>query len=80
MKIVICKGKACQDRFCNYIDKRLNSDIAKFDLKNVIIEHGACTGACKKGPNISIDGEEINYCDPAKAAKIMMEKINNRLG
>jgi hypothetical protein len=42
MKIVICKGKACQDRFCNYIDKRLNADIAKFDLKNIVIENGAC--------------------------------------
>ncbi len=80
MKIVICKWKACQDRFCNYIEKRLNSDIEKFDLKNVVIENGACMWACKKWPNISVDWEIMNYCDPAKAARIMMEKINNRLG
>lgn len=77
MKIMICNWKACQDRFCKYIEKRLKSDIEKFDLKNVMLESCACMWACKKWPNISVDWEIINYIDPAKAAKIMMDKTKN---
>lgn len=78
MKIVVCNWKSCQDRFCKYTEKRLESDIEKFDLKNVILEKWACMGMCKIWPNISLDWDIINHVDPAKASKLMFDKINNR--
>ncbi|MDD4151310.1 MAG: (2Fe-2S) ferredoxin domain-containing protein [Candidatus Gracilibacteria bacterium] len=78
MKICICDGKSCKDKFINYTEKRLNSDIEKFELKNIFIEKCSCMGNCKSGPNIKIDNEIFNYIDPAKASKLMMERINNR--
>ena len=78
MKISICDWKKCQDKFNKYIEKRLNSDIEKFEMKNIFVEKCSCMWSCSSWPNIKIDGEMINYCDPAKASKIMFDKINNR--
>lgn len=78
MKICICDWKSCKDKFINYTEKRLNSDIEKFELKNIFIEKCSCMWNCKSWPNIKIDNEIFNYIDPAKASKLMMERINNR--
>lgn len=38
MKIQVCTWKMCKSRFNEYITKRLNADVEKFNLKNVILE------------------------------------------
>lgn len=33
MKIEVCTGKTCKGKFSEYITKRIENDIAKFDIK-----------------------------------------------
>lgn len=74
MKIQICNWKTCKSRFCEYIEKRLNSDIEKFWLDNVILEKTPCMWECSKWPNVVVDSTKYNYSEPAKISKIVMDK------
>ncbi|MCP4522649.1 MAG: (2Fe-2S) ferredoxin domain-containing protein [Candidatus Gracilibacteria bacterium] len=74
MKIEICHGKSCSERFCKYINTRLENDIDKFQLKNIELIDAKCMGMCKKGPNIKVNGEVHNYMNPAKAAEAFKPK------
>ena len=77
MKVQVCHWKACKERFCEYINTRLENDKKKFNL-DIQIENALCMGQCKKWPNIKI-GEEIhNYCNPAKAAELIKPKSNKK--
>jgi NADH:ubiquinone oxidoreductase subunit E len=73
MKVQVCHGKTCTERFSEYINTRLENDKAKFGL-NIEIENSPCMGQCKRGPNVKIDGEIHNYCNPAKAAELLKPK------
>lgn len=76
MKIQVCTWKSCKERFSEYIIKRLQWDIDRFHLDNVILENCACLWDCKQWPNVIIDGKKENFCDPIKISKIMLEKVN----
>ncbi len=78
MKIQICFWKACMENFWEYILKRVNSDIKKYDLKNIIVEKSPCMWECKKWPNVKIDGEIINYANWAKIAERYKWQIYNK--
>lgn len=72
MKIQVCRGKTCSERFSEYILKRLESDKELFHLDNIIIEACPCTGNCQKWPNIVIDGKIEHGMNPIKASKIVV--------
>ncbi len=74
MKIEVCTGKACKSRFSQYITKRLENDIQKFNLEDMEITPCACTGNCKNSPNIIVDGKRHEYMNPLKASQIALEK------
>ncbi|MDQ7009581.1 MAG: (2Fe-2S) ferredoxin domain-containing protein [Candidatus Gracilibacteria bacterium] len=84
IKIQVCRGKTCRSNFSEYITKRLKGDIERLDLKNIIIEETLCMGMCKKGPNVKVDDEVINYAEPAKISDRVIngpkkkKKINNK--
>jgi len=78
MKIQVCTGKICKERFSEYILKRINSDIEKFHLDNVKVKNCGCLLDCNAWPNVIIDGKKENYCDPIKVSKIMLDKISGR--
>lgn len=54
MKVQVCHGKTCTERFCEYINTRLENDKKKFNL-NLEIENSPCMGQCKRGPNVKIE-------------------------
>jgi NADH:ubiquinone oxidoreductase subunit E len=72
MKIKVCTWKTCMDKFSNYIIDRLNNDKKKFNLNHIDIEESKCMWHCKKWPNIKIDKNIHNYCNPLKASKIIL--------
>lgn len=74
MKIWICNGKTCKWKFSEYITKRLNWDIEKFDINNLIIEETKCMWECKKWPNVLVDWKMEHYMTPIKASKIICNK------
>lgn len=74
MKVQVCHGRTCTERFCKYINTRLENDKQKFSLNNVIIEDSKCMGQCKKWPNVKIDDTIHNYMNPAKAAELIQPK------
>lgn len=78
MKIQVCNWKSCRSRFSEYILKRINSDIEKFNLWNVTIEYCPCLWQCKAWPNVIIDWKIENYSDPIKVSKNMFEKLKQR--
>lgn len=78
MKISVCNGKMCKSRFSEYILKRLNADIQKFNLEHIITEECPCLGQCKTWPNVVYDWKIENYQDPIKASKIMFEKTKQK--
>lgn len=73
MKVQVCHWKTCTERFCEYINTRLENDKAKFGL-NVEIENSPCMGQCKRWPNVKIEWEIHNYMNPAKAAELLKPK------
>lgn len=78
MKIKICTWKTCSDRFSEYIIKRLEWDIKRFNLDKVIIEKAACSWNCKVWPIVYFDKHMESRIDPIKASRIMLWKtINN---
>lgn len=68
----------CKNRFSEYVLKRLSSDKEKFNLQHIEIENCPCLWDCKNWPNVVFDWKKENFCDPAKASKIMFEKISHR--
>lgn len=76
MKIKVCTGKACADRFSGYIITRLKNDKEKFNLDHVEIEECMCTWQCSKWPNIIIDKNIKNAMNPAKASELILN--NNK--
>nr|MDD3720280.1 (2Fe-2S) ferredoxin domain-containing protein [Candidatus Gracilibacteria bacterium] len=80
MKIQVCNGKICKERFSEYILKRLERDKEKFELDNVLVNSCACMGHCKEGPNVMFDKHTEHHMDPSKASKMMMDKINQKKG
>ena len=73
IKIQVCHGKTCSEKFCKYINTRLENDKKKFHL-DLEIEDSKCMGQCKKWPNIKIDDTIHNYMNPAKAAELANPK------
>jgi len=68
IKIQVCMGKTCKSNFAEYIVRRLKWDIERLDLKNIEIEESMCMWMCKKGPNVKINDEVINYAEPARVS------------
>lgn len=78
MKIQVCTWKMCKSRFSEYITKRIQWDILKFNLEHITLETCPCQWQCKVWPNVIIDGKIENYCDPIKISKIMSDKTKQR--
>jgi NADH:ubiquinone oxidoreductase subunit E len=78
MKVQVCHGRTCTEKFCKYINTRLENDKVKFWLDNLNIEDSKCMGECKKWPNIKIDGTIHNYMNPAKAAELIQPKSKKK--
>ena len=73
MNVQVCHGKTCTERFSEYINTRLENDKKKFNL-DIDIEKSPCMGQCKRWPNVKINWEIHNYCNPAKAAELIKPK------
>lgn len=71
MKVKVCKGKTCSERFSQYIAKRLENDAKFYDKDNIILEDCLCLWQCKDGPNIVIDNKVHNHVNPAKASELV---------
>ncbi len=68
MKVEVCCWKVCSSNFSNYIIKRIEGDIERLWLQWIELEEAKCMGMCKKWPNVKVDGEVINYAEPAKVS------------
>ncbi|MCP4522593.1 MAG: hypothetical protein GY828_00040 [Candidatus Gracilibacteria bacterium] len=60
------------------MNTRLENDIEKFQLKRIELINAKCMGACKKGPNVKVDGEIHNYMNPVKASEIIKPKSKKK--
>lgn len=76
MKVQVCMGKSCKEKYSEYILKRLERDKERFNLTNVIITTCACIDGCKKWPNVMFDKHIEWNMTPTKASKMMMNKIS----
>ena len=76
MKIKVCTGKTCKDRFSDYIITRLQNDKERFNLDKVTIEECLCTWKCSEWPNVIVDWNPNNYMNPAKASNLALN--NNK--
>ena len=74
MKVEVCVGKACKSRFSSYIVDRIKNDKIRFDLKNIEVNTCPCTGNCKIGPSMIVDGEVKTHINPVKASNIIQGK------
>lgn len=48
MKIQVCSGKSCSERFSEYIIDRLENDVKKFELEDMEVMKSPCMGNCQK--------------------------------
>ena len=75
MKVKVCVGSACKAKFSEYIIKRIERDIEKFNLKNIEIEKVNCMGFCDKAPNVKIDNEIYYNTNPIKVSEVIFDKL-----
>jgi len=75
MKVQVCTGKTCREKFSNYILKRLENDKENFKLDHLIIETCACQKKCEEAPIIIIDGKIEVRMTGIKASKLIMERV-----
>ncbi|USN59002.1 MAG: (2Fe-2S) ferredoxin domain-containing protein [Candidatus Peribacteria bacterium] len=74
MKVQVCTGKTCKERFSQYILTRLQNDKELYDMHSVDVCECPCTGNCKIGPSVIIDGNVETHMNPAKASEMIREK------
>ncbi|MDD3303005.1 MAG: (2Fe-2S) ferredoxin domain-containing protein [Candidatus Gracilibacteria bacterium] len=74
MKIQVCMGRNCKDKYSEYILQRLERDKERFELNNVIVSGCSCLGKCEKGPTVMFDKHIEGNMTPTKASKMMMNK------
>lgn len=79
MKVQVCTGKSCKDKFSNYIITRLQNDIKFYDWKNLEVVEEVCMWQCKKWPNIKIKNQITNYSSPAKISELVAKHIKEEI-
>lgn len=75
MKIRVCRWKSCSEKFSNYIITRIENDKKRFNLKDIEIEETLCMWKCSEWPNVFIDNEFHNKCNPLKISELIFKKI-----
>ncbi len=70
MKVQVCTGKMCSERFSSYIIDRLEKDKEFFKTKNLEVEECMCTGNCKNWPAVLFNGELQLRTNPITASDI----------
>ena len=78
MKVKVCCGKTCSSNFSNYIIRRVEADVQRLWLKDVELEEAKCVWMCKKGPNVKVDSDIINYAEPAKVSERIIKGPKNK--
>lgn len=79
MKVQVCTGKSCSDRFSPYILKRIEWDKAMYNLENLIVEACPCQWRCKEGPVVVMDGTIEVRMNGIKASKMIVDKMRKKL-
>ncbi len=74
MKIQVCTGKRCSEKFSEYIIKRLQNDKIFYDISDIDIQQVSCMGSCESAANIKIDGTLHHYMNPLKASDLIFQK------
>ena len=74
MKVQVCTGKMCSERFSSYIIDRLEKDKEFFKFDKLSVEPCMCTGNCKVWPSVIFDGEVQTHMNPVKASDIARGK------
>ena len=75
MKVKVCCGWSCKEKFSEYILTRLENDKKRDNLNSLIIEKWVCMGKCSEWPNVEIDWRIEKYMQPAKVSEIVSEKL-----
>ena len=74
MKVQVCTGNWCKEKFSEYILTRLKSDKEFYKNRdNIILEEFKCMWDCKNWPNILVDKEIHTRMSHAKASKIIFK-------
>lgn len=76
MKVKVCTGDSCKNRFSEYIVERLENDIEFNNFDNLEVEKCTCLWNCYKWPSILIDWKIEEKISPSKASELVMNKIN----
>ena len=72
MKIQVCMWNWCKKRYSEYILKRLENDVERFDMKNVNLSTCACCWKCEEWPVVKFDKRTETAMDPIKASNMML--------
>ena len=75
MKVKVCKGRRCSEKFSSYIADRCEKDKKFYNVPEdeIEIQQSPCMGKCKKSPCINIDGEIYTHMSPAKVSEIVFK-------
>lgn len=76
MKIKVCTGKNCKNKFSEYIVQRLQNDVNRFNLENVEVEEVMCQWKCEEWPIVRIDKNMLTKSTPIKASEMLFKRLN----
>lgn len=79
MKVQVCTGKSCTDRFSPYIESRLQNDKKMYNFETLMIENCPCQWRCKEGPVVVFDGKIEVHMNGIKASKMLVDKLKKKL-
>jgi NADH:ubiquinone oxidoreductase subunit E len=72
----ICLGSSCFSRGNKEVVKYIREYLHKNHLSDRVVFKGArCLGHCSNGPNLIINGKEIENVGPAQVEKILEKEL-----
>ncbi|MBD3315911.1 MAG: (2Fe-2S) ferredoxin domain-containing protein [Chitinivibrionales bacterium] len=78
-EIIICMGSSCYSRGNNNTLAIIQNYLAQKGLSDTVMLKGAlCRGACKNGPNISVNGKQYSEVAPDTIPDILNHHFQNR--
>lgn len=78
INVEICMGSSCFARANDNTLKAITDFIEKNNLQTYVnLKGNLCQGKCRVGPNLKINEQLYNHCDPAAAIDLLKHHLNS---
>ncbi len=76
VQVCLCLGSSCYARGNRDNLERMQEAMEEGEMDHIALEGCHCTGNCRKGPNITIDGDVIHEMTPEVFETVVDELVS----